>query len=557
MEWQPPSENAQKGLDLGLPDSQNEAMAFIQDGIHVQVNAAYMELFGSSQPDDLVDTPLLDLIDRQHHGAVRAALKQIKAGCPDMAVDIICRCENGKQFAAVLYLIRDSLEGEPGIGAIIREKRWGSMEMGQQIQGLHDLDPDTQLPNQDYCIAQLKRWQHESAHGDSVSALLLFTLDKLPQTGNFLPRDALIKSSATLLRQGIAPDDVVTRFSEDSFALLCRRRAIRDVEQFADALRRRLETGLPNDRGSLLTPTYSVGIALIQGNQNTSQLLHQLHHACERAYDIGGNQIIFATLPREIEISDQVKNLIQEVDETLAANRCRLAYQPIINLQGESREHYGVLMRVLDANGEEWLPELFLQQAEQVGKLPDIDRWVVRQAIAILSEQRRQGAKVSFSLTVSCPSLQDNRLLPWIYDCLKEFQAGGSWLTFQIREKHAREHLRETLNFIDGLKKVNCQVALDRFGLLPKPETLLDQLPLDFVRLAPSFVEKLASDQHKQDVLYGMHQLILSHGMQTIATGVEDSNSLSVLWTLGVGYIQGNFLQEPSLSIAYPGPQRV
>ncbi|MES9936895.1 MAG: EAL domain-containing protein [Sedimenticola sp.] len=42
-----------------------------------------------------------------------------------------------------------------------------------------------------------------------------------------------------------------------------------------------------------------------------------------------------------------------------------------------------------------------------------------------------------------------------------------------------------------------------------------------------------------------------SFDAKTIATGVEDANSLAILWTVGVNYTQGYFLQEPSATIAY------
>jgi EAL domain-containing protein (putative c-di-GMP-specific phosphodiesterase class I) len=32
---------------------------------------------------------------------------------------------------------------------------------------------------------------------------------------------------------------------------------------------------------------------------------------------------------------------------------------------------------------------------------------------------------------------------------------------------------------------------------------------------------------------------------------VEDANSLSILWGLGINYIQGNFLQPPSENLEY------
>ncbi len=55
----------------------------------------------------------------------------------------------------------------------------------------------------------------------------------------------------------------------------------------------------------------------------------------------------------------------------------------------------------------------------------------------------------------------------------------------------------------------------------------------------------------KQDKLNSLNELVGKHGVKSVATAVEDADSLTVLWTVGVGYIQGYFLQEPSETIDY------
>jgi EAL domain-containing protein (putative c-di-GMP-specific phosphodiesterase class I) len=40
-------------------------------------------------------------------------------------------------------------------------------------------------------------------------------------------------------------------------------------------------------------------------------------------------------------------------------------------------------------------------------------------------------------------------------------------------------------------------------------------------------------------------------GYKTIASNVEDAGSLAILWNVGVNYIQGYFLQEPTNTITF------
>jgi EAL domain-containing protein (putative c-di-GMP-specific phosphodiesterase class I) len=147
--------------------------------------------------------------------------------------------------------------------------------------------------------------------------------------------------------------------------------------------------------------------------------------------------------------------------------------------------------------------------------------------------------------------LEDKETLLWICECLREQQAKGAWLIFQIREADLRTHLSEAKELLEGLKKIKCQVAIDKYGVLSKSDTLLKHLPIDYVKFAPELVDDIAANQERQDQLVQLNTDTQEHGIKTIVMGVEDANSLAVLWTLGVNYIQGYFLQEPSESISY------
>jgi EAL domain-containing protein (putative c-di-GMP-specific phosphodiesterase class I) len=103
---------------------------------------------------------------------------------------------------------------------------------------------------------------------------------------------------------------------------------------------------------------------------------------------------------------------------------------------------------------------------------------------------------------------------------------------------------------MEGLKKINCKVAISNFSNGPSSDSLLEHLPIDIVKLSPEFMTNLANDTKRQDALQEINRQLQDDGLTTIASGVEDANSLAVLWNVGVNYIQGYFLQEPSRTIA-------
>jgi multidomain signaling protein FimX len=78
------------------------------------------------------------------------------------------------------------------------------------------------------------------------------------------------------------------------------------------------------------------------------------------------------------------------------------------------------------------------------------------------------------------------------------------------------------------------------------PKTLLQGIPLDFVLFQPEYAQGLADDRDKQQKLLGLANLAREYNVKSVVTGVEEARTLTILWTAGVDYVQGNFLQRPS-----------
>jgi EAL domain-containing protein (putative c-di-GMP-specific phosphodiesterase class I) len=98
---------------------------------------------------------------------------------------------------------------------------------------------------------------------------------------------------------------------------------------------------------------------------------------------------------------------------------------------------------------------------------------------------------------------------------------------------------------------VRCRLALDRFDGEPSTREVLAALPFDFAKLAPSLTHDLAGGPARTERLRTALALLTGRGVKSVATGIEDAQSLAHLWTAGVDYAQGFFLHEPTEVIAY------
>jgi hypothetical protein len=148
-------------------------------------------------------------------------------------------------------------------------------------------------------------------------------------------------------------------------------------------------------------------------------------------------------------------------------------------------------------------------------------------------------------------TLQEPGMLPWIVERLKERRIPAECVVFEMKEATVVNHLKSAKEFVKGLKNLHCRFALDDFGAGLNPFQLLQHIPADYLKIDRSFMEKLTSNEENQETIrqltdgaHGMNKLV-------IAQHVEDATGLSILWGIGVNYIQGNFLQAPSTKLDY------
>lgn len=539
-----------------LTEHSRDAIAYIHEGMHVQANSAYLQKFGFVNAEEIEGLPILDMVVADDHQIIKSLLRDLNQG-KQINTPIASRCVrmDGTEFDTQLSLLQTTIDGEPCIQITLIEQQ-SSQEVEEKLRLLSTRDSQTGLYNRHYFLEILDEYCQQNKHSDIQYELLYITLDNFKQIRDqlgLLVSDVIINETASLLQSISTKEDVLARFGDHTFTLLSVVEEDSDNSR-AETLRQQIEKHAYPSEKLTLHPTCSIGIVRSSGDyKNANEFINAVYQACEQARIQGGNRIFLSESPcnTEPEVCGNEADLDKLILHALETEQFRLLYQPIVSLHGDTRENYAVLVRLLDNHEEEIRPSQFMAQTESLGKIQQLDRWVIRKAIAELSQHRSQGKKVNFFINISGASLEGDSILLWICDCLQEFEAKGSWLAFQIHESEAKNRLLELRQLMEGLKKIKCKIAIDQFGNTPKPTTILDSLPIDYVQFAPSLIDGLIEDQDKQDILFELNTTIQAHNVKTIAAGIDETNSLAVLWSVGVNYIRGYFIQEPTPSLDY------
>jgi diguanylate cyclase (GGDEF)-like protein/PAS domain S-box-containing protein len=539
-----------------LVQSSRDAIAYIHEGMYLNTNQAYLDMFGFEAAEEIDGLPIMDMIDADSRNAFKTALRKVSENGKHTE-EFGCVTADGERFSARMEFSPASIDGEECTQVMIRDQSQ-NLALQQRIEELTSKDAQTGFFNRQSFMERL-----ESLMGDTQSRTKGYALVQLSitnyatmrETCGFGCAEQMLTEAAGVLAATANHSHTIARFGDHDFMIICEDEepALEIAERCLQNLRNHAYKGIDEVP---VKPTYSIGVT--RADQGTEISAHELINRSCRATGIarseGENRVVFYNdqIPGETgHMAEADAAVVKMIDNALANDGFRLKYQPIVSLQGDTRENYSVFLRMIDDDGKEVVPDVFLSPAQDASRLAEIDRWVVRNAIRELASHRREGKKIIFYIILSRAGIEDDSMMLWIVDCLREFRAKGSWLVFQFRENDLRHALKPAKELISGLKKINCRIAINNYSDVDSEDGLLKHLDVDVVKLPPEMMNGLATNAAQQDRMMHVNRLLQEDGYKTIASGVEDAGSLAILWNVGVNYIQGYFLQEPSSTIAF------
>jgi multidomain signaling protein FimX len=538
-----------------LLDSSRDPVAYVHEGMHVRANKAYLEIFGFEEFEDIEGMSILDMIAADDADDFKTLLKKLSKGeKPPQKLNLKAQRSNGSTFDAIMEFAEASYEGEPCQQISLRQQTM-NVELAKELDVLRSKDLVTDLYNRQYCLAELDRVIGEAAKGRNDQALMLVEPDNfksLLDTVGLGNADLLLGDMANLMRRHIKETDIAGRFGEHTFGVLISDGSAEAVRHLGEVLRKAFDERIFEVGKQSVNANVSIGGTLIgEKTGNAPSVLTYASNALRTAQTEGGNRVnIFDPAAKDKADEEKNRHWLTLVKDALANNGFILFYQPIISLHGAEGEFYEILLRMHGPKGE-ITPNYFMPVAEQHGLMPGIDRWVILNAIKALAEREKAGHKTTFFVKLTPQSLEDQTLLPWISQQLKNARLRGDALVFEMPESKVVTSLKPARAFVNGLKQLHCGFALEQFGSGLNSFQLLKHVDADYLKIDRSFMAELPKNKENQEKVKELCDQAHHAGKLTVAEFVEDAASMSILFSCGVNFVQGNFLQEPEKVMTY------
>jgi len=386
----------------------------------------------------------------------------------------------------------------------------------------------------------------------TVFFVMLDNLRSIRDSAGVATADEVLGQAANRLRQMLTADQPAARFSDAVFAVLAPNLFGEAPLHFARRLRDTMETGFYKVGDQALLLRTSIGIAVANDrSEDHLMLIQRADSACGLAHETKGERIYLQqrapAAKRDHEVSSR-RQVLEQVSNIVDREWLWLMFQPIASMRGDMNERYEVLLRLRDNLGQELVPGSVFGVVHNHELGLALDRWVISQTLEML--RQRQTATTLF-IKVLPVTLQDKTLSAWLRKKLEETGVEAQRIVFEVAEQTAERSLRNMFTFLSGIKLLGCGFCLDRFGRGADSLNLLKNLGADYVKLDMYFVNNLAKDDKKQAQLQELVQNLETLGAATIVGGVEDVQTMPILWSLGVDLIQGFFLQHPYREMSY------
>lgn len=259
--------------------------------------------------------------------------------------------------------------------------------------------------------------------------------------------------------------------------------------------------------------------------------------------EVTGAVCVFAditeTLVREADLREELE-LQQRITRAIATGDLLAYSQPIVALSDGERVGEELLVRLRSENpGELILPADFLPQAERSHLMPQIDRHMLRQGLALA----RVGRHVAVNL--SAQSILDPGIL---LELEREAEINGHLkrLTLEITETSAVENMDAARRFAERARALGCRIALDDFGTGFGAFSYLRSIEIDYLKIDLEFVREVTTSRSDERIVRTLAGMAHELGIKTIAEGVEDEETRALLTELGVDFAQGYLLGRPA-----------
>ncbi len=414
-----------------------------------------------------------------------------------------------------------------------------SYRQERQISHMALHDALTDLPNrvllEDRIDLAITRANRNKQH----VALGFIDLDHFKQINdNFGHKvgDQMLKEVTQRLLGALRSSDTLSRWGGDEFVVLCPDlNTLEDAREIANKLSLLTHKNITID-GTDFPFTFSAGFAVYPDDaSNNEMLMAQADRAMFYAKAQGRNNIQFFNVIAAKEKGRKSFYIQSRLAHAIKNEDIDIWLQPLICAKSGKVLGAEVLARWHEEE-QGWIPpSVFIPMAESLGLIEQLGQTVWQKSLHAISQLPTQHR---VSINLSKRQLFSNQIVQQFHDDVIAANIAPERIMLEITESIALsdvEYARERINELD---QKGFGIAVDDFGVGYSSLSQLHEIPAKELKLDISFIQRI-HEKSGHSMVGAMISIARSLGLQTVAEGVEDEVTATLLTEMGVDILQG------------------
>lgn len=564
-----------------------DAICYCHDGMHIDVNRLYLDMFGYRDIDELEVIPVLDLIDKEDQDRFKTILRKLLMGKDvNEPLEFSARRKDDSHLDIEIQIAKVNHKDEDCLQLTVIDitKRKAAEN---RLKYLSQRDPLTGLYNRHHFTKLLQEAVEKAKSTGKTSALIyldLYGLKDINAELGYTAGDRALLKIAKMFRDKLGKNAIIARVGGDEFSILLGGKTLKDANQTTDILKKLFKKTLLSEKGKKHDCDCTHSIAMVDGRSGTAQdIMAIAGKECDKARPKPAVAATTGARPIKKPASSAQNNIpVQKseksepmqstqaatpaavptpsakdvwkgrIEKALTENQFKLLYQPVINLHGGADEFFEVLVRMVGEDGELIPPGEFIQAAEETGLMTKIDYWVTEHAIKSLATLHTEGRIATFFVNLSKATLDETTYPEQVKSLLDTSAIDGQHLVFEVDESDISDNSEEVNKEIASrLTRLGSSISIDNCGLALDIILNLPRHSVKYIKIDKAVVEDAASNIDKEDSLIAMLAMAIKLEVKSVAKGIEDAHSLTALWKFGFEYVQGHYFQHADEEISY------
>ena len=426
---------------------------------------------------------------------------------------------------------------------VVETRTQGLEAANKQLRHLASHDALTGLPNRvllDDRMAQAVAHAKRDGHSFAVA---MFDLDRFKMVNDSMGHragDKLIKEVAHRLAGIARSTDTVGRLGGDEFLFIMERLEKReDAELIARRAVEVLAAPIRLDGVDVHTSA-SIGIAAFPADGKTVEtLIANADAAMYCAKQRGRNAIQCYAAGMNSATQERVR-LESDLHQALALKQFELHYQPKVDTRTGMIHGAEALVRWRHPERGLVPPGEFIPVAESCGLIDAIGEWVVRESCRQARAWQLEGLPaLRVAVNLSAFQFRHGNLLQMIREALEAAHLEPRYLEVEITESALMSDPEDSVTILEQLSRMGVVVSVDDFGTGYSSMSYLRRFPIDKLKIDRGFIAELISRADDASIVKAIVSLAHSLQLKVVAEGVETSEQLDLLKSLGCDQYQG------------------